>query len=335
MKSSLVAVLAWKPYNSIEETKLVINQLDTKSIIADHQYYLALPYHYLSEIGPEITSSTLILGSNDMNSVMDHSFTQPIAAEMLKKAGAQFVLLGTYDSRQLGQNDEAAIHAKILQSLKLDIPPVVCIGENVQEYQNGQSKEVLERQLAPLKELTAENWKKIRIIYEAPWMNETASLPTLEDIQKAYQLCQEVIKELFGSELSGESPLYCAVPDDSIDLSPAIEKISCPGFYIAHATLHLETLSQDLHFSLPLHAEENQKNESDEAKIAATVVGEAVLNAAHELEKGEETVEKQSLQEKQSEEKEIEEEESEFEDFETSIDEETEEDEIEEETNEK
>ncbi len=260
-----------------------------------------------------------------MASIAPGSFTAPIAGKMLKQLGAQFVLLGTAYSRQLSDRDPETIRQKILKAIDAGLVPILCIGETIKDFENGRSEEVLRKQLSEsLKDFTEREWKVLQIIYEAPWINATSSMPAWDILNQAYRKCRNLVQEICGVKL----PVLCGVPDDITDLVAFVEGVQAEGYFFSHASLHLDIFSKGLHLSFPaktvapppveekisaeetvaaveeavakapeapeLEAREVKKEKVEEVVAAveepeevAEVVGTAVLAAAHEVEEQE------------------------------------------------
>ena len=66
---------------------------------------------------------------------------------MLKEIGVEWVILGHSERRQyFGETDET-VNAKMLQVLKNDMTPIVCVGETLEQYEAGTTKDVVKTQV--------------------------------------------------------------------------------------------------------------------------------------------------------------------------------------------
>ena len=65
---------------------------------------------------------------------------------MIKNLGADFVILGHSENRQLGEND-FMINKKIKSALKANLKVVFCFGEKLQERKKNKSNFVIKRQI--------------------------------------------------------------------------------------------------------------------------------------------------------------------------------------------
>jgi triosephosphate isomerase len=102
--------------------------------------------------------------TNDQN---NGAYTSEISYAQLKDIGVTTVLIGHSEVRShLHENDES-INRKILSLLKADMTPVLCIGETLHEFENGQTNAVLRKQLtADLQNIDVATVQRLIIAYE-------------------------------------------------------------------------------------------------------------------------------------------------------------------------
>jgi|694.fasta_scaffold03399_12 triosephosphate isomerase len=290
MGKQFIAILTWEPFYSLEDTQRAIQELESHPTVSEHRYLIALPYHYLNTLSKNTSETSLILGLASMNSVSQGSFTVSITMRMLQEAKAKFVLLGTSKNRKLGLENSEDIHKKISLCIEADIMPIICVGENLEEYQSDRSETVLNQQLSEsLGNRTEEEWAKLQIVYEGPWMNQTAFPPELNEIGAAFNRCRQQIDLILGSDHKSKPKLLCGLPFDIKDLASALELIPSDGFFLRHTDLNLEMLSAGLHLAAPKFLQDAPAPSSPvppsvEEKEGVERITEAVLVAAKEAE---------------------------------------------------
>ena len=141
---------------------------------APERCLIALLHAYLKELAEEEGSSQLILGCLGMNRADPGSFTEKIAGKVVKKAGAQFVLIGSFESRMVFKETNVAINCKIHQAFLGGVVPALCIGESLEERLLKKTSSVLSKQVNEgLKNLSSEQLEAMLIVCEAPWLSRT------------------------------------------------------------------------------------------------------------------------------------------------------------------
>src|SRR5690242_3659274 len=89
----------WRAYEDINKIENFIHQLSSLEEKDSCTFLLALPFTFLNSLHDKSSNSNIFLGGLEMSSVAPNSFTSSFASDMLKKAGAQFVLIGLSDRR--------------------------------------------------------------------------------------------------------------------------------------------------------------------------------------------------------------------------------------------
>ena len=121
------------------------------------------------------------LGGQDCHARPSGAFTGDISAEMLKDAGASFVIVGHSERRQYHGESDADVAAKAQAAWRAGLKAIVCIGETAAQREAGAHNRICGGQIdgsVPLG-ATAENTV---IAYEPVWAIGTGKTPTAADI---------------------------------------------------------------------------------------------------------------------------------------------------------
>ena len=134
------------------------------------------------------------------------AYTSEISAKSIKDMGAKYVLLGHSEIRQnLSETDES-INLKIKKALDNNLKPILCIGENYEEYTQMMTKIIIKRQIEKaLKDITEE----VIISYEPVWAIGTGKTPTNNEIEDIVNYIKSLfnydVKVLYGGSVSKEN----------------------------------------------------------------------------------------------------------------------------------
>ena len=133
----------WKMNKTIAETKAFVEAVDAK-VSDSADWGIATPYLAL-QAAKEGTKKLLVAAEN-CHFKDSGAYTGEVSVEMLKEIGVEWVILGHSERRQyFGETDET-VNAKMLQVLKNDMTPIVCVGETLEEYEAGTTKDVVKTQ---------------------------------------------------------------------------------------------------------------------------------------------------------------------------------------------
>ena len=140
----------------------------------------------------------------------DHgAFTGEIAIPMLKEIGVDWVIIGHSERRTyFGETDETC-NKKLLALEKAGMTPIFCVGETLQEYEAGRTKEVVKRQtLKGLDGLSKGFVNDMVIAYEPVWSIGTGKNASKEIAEDICSFIRELVKEQFGDAAENVRILY-------------------------------------------------------------------------------------------------------------------------------
>ena len=121
------------------------------------------------------------LGGQDCHAKPSGAFTGDISAEMLKDAGASYVIVGHSERRQYHGESDADVAAKAEAAWRAGLTAIICIGETEGQRQAGDHTHVCAGQIdgSVPAAATADNTV---IAYEPVWAIGTGKTPTTDDI---------------------------------------------------------------------------------------------------------------------------------------------------------
>jgi triosephosphate isomerase len=121
------------------------------------------------------------LGGQDCHVQPKGAFTGDISAEMLKDAGASFVILGHSERRQYHCETSASVAAKARAAWRAGLTAIICIGESEAQRNAGEAPHVCRGQLEESVPQEATSANTV-IAYEPVWAIGTSRTPTSADV---------------------------------------------------------------------------------------------------------------------------------------------------------
>ena len=149
----------------------------------------------------------IAIGGQDCHAAASGAHTGDLSAQMLRDAGASYVILGHSERRaDHGESDEI-VRAKTDAAHGADLVAVVCIGETLEEREAGSTLQVVGMQLAgSLPDgVTAQNTV---VAYEPVWAIGTGKVPTLEQIAEVHNALRDALVQRFGNAGADVPLLY-------------------------------------------------------------------------------------------------------------------------------
>ena len=163
---------------------------------------IAPPFTLLDEC--KTHQSKIKLGAQNISHLPEGPVTGEISAAMIKNSGADFVILGHSERRELHTETEEVIKSKILEASNHNIHPVLCIGETKEIYAAKKTEDFLYSQLKG--SLNNLNNINLSIAYEPIWAIGTGDVAKPSDINKIHSIIKEICSREFDVKL--ESIIY-------------------------------------------------------------------------------------------------------------------------------
>lgn len=136
--------------------------------------------------------SRVAIGGQDTHPKGYGAHTGEVAAEMLKDAGASYVIVGHSERRTDHGETDAVVRAKAQAAQRAGLTAIVCIGETEAERKGGHTLDVLGRQIAGSIPIEA-GLSLIVVAYEPVWAIGTGLTPTPADVAEAHAFIRKAV----------------------------------------------------------------------------------------------------------------------------------------------
>ena len=157
---------------------------------------------------------------------------------MLKEFFVHYVILGHSERRAIYGETDAVINAKVRKARELNMKPIFCIGETLEERNDGKLEKVLRTQVSEgLKGLSERDLLDTVIAYEPVWAIGTGVTATAEQAQEAHAFVRSLVAEQFGADSAAKIRIQYG---GSVKPNNAAELMACPdidGALIGGASL--------------------------------------------------------------------------------------------------
>ena len=141
------------------------------------------------------SKNSITWGAQNVWAQSEGAYTGENSAQTLKTMGGQFVLVGHSERRALFQETDELLSQKIALLESLDLQPVLCVGESLEERQQGCLESVLKTQVN--KSLAAADRSRQQYIaYEPVWAIGTGLTAKTEDVVQAHTFISSVAAQM-------------------------------------------------------------------------------------------------------------------------------------------
>ena len=159
-------------------------------------------------------------------------YTGSVNANMLKKIGTKYVILGHSENRNSGDTN-SIIKKKIESALNQNLNIIFCIGEKLKDKNKGKTFSLLRNQI---RSSISKKFKinKIIIAYEPVWSIGTGKIPSMNELQKIFIFIKNEFRKNFKLRKSPQVLYGGSVNVDNISKFSFIDDID--GFLIGGAS---------------------------------------------------------------------------------------------------
>ena len=214
----------WKMNPNSEADAVALAEAVKAGVGQDHAVRVAVcpPSVYLHRLDSALSNSPIGVGGQNMHPEPSGAYTGELSAAMLVDVGCTHVILGHSERRHgLGETD-AFINQKLHAALKAGLIPIVCIGETLEEREQGRTEAVVASQLdGSLGGLEAEAMAGVVLAYEPVWAIGTGRTASPEQAQEVHAFIRGRLAEKFSEAIAARVVIQyggSVKPDNARDL---------------------------------------------------------------------------------------------------------------------
>ncbi len=191
----------WKMNKTPSETRAFAEKL--KPLLARTKWcevVLCVPYVDLPAAVKAFRDSRVAIGAQNLHYEPSGAYTGEVSADMLRDAGARYVIVGHSERRQYFGETDLTVNKKVHAALGAGLIPIVCVGESLEQRELGVTMELIALQVkTALAGVPADRLRKVVIAYEPIWAIGTGRTATAEQANEVNEYIRSVIRKLYGA----------------------------------------------------------------------------------------------------------------------------------------
>lgn len=195
----------WKMNKTVAEARDLVATIRGKLLeIPNVEKVLCPPYLGIPALSEMLQGSEIGVGAQNLFWEEKGAFTGEVSPGMVKEF-CTYVIIGHSERRTyFGETDET-VSRKVSAAIKFGLTPIVCVGETLEQYEAGQTSEVVRRQikvgLASIDPVNSANARRIIVAYEPVWAIGTGKASSGENANQVHQhVIRPALSDLFGEE---------------------------------------------------------------------------------------------------------------------------------------
>lgn len=243
MRKNIVAG-NWKMNTTLPEGLQLAKEVNDalKGIDAKCDVIICVPFTHLAPINGVIDQNILGLGAENCADHTSGAYTGEVSASMVASTGATYVILGHSERRQYYGETSETLREKVRLALDNSLTPIFCIGEVLEERENGTFFDVVKAQIEEgLFNLSAEEFGKIILAYEPVWAIGTGKTATDDQAQEMHAFIRKTIADKYGCEVADNTSILYGGSCKPSNAKELFAKPDVDGGLIGGAALQAES----------------------------------------------------------------------------------------------
>lgn len=191
----------WKCHKTVAEAMELAHQVAHGTEMARAEVVLFPSFTALESVAAMVDEDGIGYGAQDIFYEDEGSYTGAVSGPMIAEIGSRYVLVGHSERRKFFHETNDLVVKKVLAAFRNDLDPVLCVGEDADEHENGSTKDKILSQLTPvLNVLTDGQIQHLLVAYEPVWAIGSGKSAEVRDAVAAADLIRKAVAEKFGKE---------------------------------------------------------------------------------------------------------------------------------------
>ena len=240
----------WKMHGTRAETEKILSALKGQiTALTDREVVVAPPFTALETAARVLTGSSIHLAAQNVYWELQGAFTGEISGPMLKELGCTYVILGHSERRQYFAETDEQVARKVRAAQRDGLVPIVCVGETLQEREQGNTFAVITRQLqGALHNQEKAALASLVIAYEPVWAIGTGRTATPAQAQEVHATIRGALVELADHKAASAIRILYggSVKPDNID--GLMAEADVDGALVGGASLQADSFARIVNF---------------------------------------------------------------------------------------
>ncbi|MDP4106209.1 MAG: triose-phosphate isomerase [Bacillota bacterium] len=192
----------WKMHKTLSEAVSFAEEVKNSVPSSDKvESVICSPALFLNSLVEATKGTEVAIGAQTMHFEEQGAFTGEVSPKALEDLGVKYVIIGHSERREMFNETDETVNKKTLAAFKYNLLPIVCVGETLEQRENGETMQLVGDQVKKaLAGLSTEQVKQTVIAYEPIWAIGTGKSSTSQDANEVCALIRKVVAEQFSQE---------------------------------------------------------------------------------------------------------------------------------------
>ena len=241
----------WKSNHRWEDCERFVDrlhELEPDYFRADYEppvdILICPPFTYIALLGSLLEEAAIYLGAQDVSRFSGRAYTGDIAAGMLADLECDYAIVGHSERRRvLGDSDEI-VKEKLARLREAELLPVLCVGEELAEREQGRALDFTLGQLAEVAdELKQIEAGMLAVAYEPVWAIGTGRSAEPADAQEMAAAIRGWLRDHLGPGQAERTPVLYGGSVKPENIGGYAEQADIDGALVGGASLEADSFA--------------------------------------------------------------------------------------------
>jgi triosephosphate isomerase (TIM) len=233
----------WKMNTTLDEASALVRaMLPSVAPLANVEVVILPPYPWLTDVARLVAGSSVGMGAQNMHAEASGAYTGEVSHRMLKGL-CEYVLLGQYERRIFFAEKDAIVRRKVQVAQQQGFKPILCVGENADQLDEGLGAFVVAEQLeADLEGVTVDS--RLAIAYDPVWTTMgLVAPPSLSYVGEIVEHIRETLTMLFSREAAEQVRVIYGGSVNPRNIAEIAAEPRLDGVLAGTASIHAENFT--------------------------------------------------------------------------------------------
>ena len=240
----------WKMNMLPNDTIRFIDELTPLVKDTQSEVILCVPYTDLFYAWHSTEGTNIHIGAENMHWEEKGAYTGEVSGQMLKSIGVEYVIIGHSERRAYFAETDETVNKKIKSAIANELKPIVCVGETLEQREEGKTEEIITKQVElALEGLTNEQVKNIIIAYEPIWAIGTGKTATSEDANNSIKAIRNKISSIYGKDIAEKVIIQYGGSVKASNAKELFETSDIDGALVGGASLKVDEFAKIVNYN--------------------------------------------------------------------------------------
>ncbi|EPJ42981.1 MAG: triosephosphate isomerase [Osedax symbiont Rs2] len=228
----------WKMNGSASFANEMCQQINAFAADLDVEVVLSPPSVYLAQV--QLAAENYSTAAQNVHFAAAGAYTGEVSTAMLRDVGCGYVLIGHSERRAMFAEIQEVLAKKLAAAVEAKLLPILCVGETLEQRQQGQAFAVVKQQLLSAisgLDITAD---QIVVAYEPIWAIGTGETASPEQAQEMHSYIRTVLAEQISVAMAAKTRILYGGSVNAETASQLFSQPDIDGGLVGGASLKIE-----------------------------------------------------------------------------------------------